>query len=833
MKANITKLIHLSFLFLAPLFTFAQSAISEQLEKYRTSALPEKIFVHTDKNIYAAGENIWFAVYLVDGQTHTPGTLSKTIHVEFQDSAGKILKHIQLFSEGGYASGSLTLKADLQAEQYRLLAYTQYQLNGEKEALFQRNIQVVKGLTEEGVSSANATLPASSVQKTKSSSETEIRLQVFPEGGDCIEGSLCNVAVYVEDGQGKPIAIEGLLNDQNGKGLSKIKTNEFGVGRFVYIPKSGNSYTISSAQIERSVNVPPALKAGYHLSVTNSKERFKVIAKTNKDGGLKGSRMVLHLRGIMLLNQLIEEDLKSAFIEIPEVDLLPGVIVATLFDPEGSPVAERLFFRSPPLEQFSLKVQSDTNRYSNRENVQLKLELGGDYGAKSDSIKGILSYTVLPEKSAGGPQEGNIVTWLLLNSDLNGRVTIPDYLLLSDEKVDKKNIDNFLLTKGWRKFEWKKLASRRKYKPEYLVEQGIYIKGRMGKFEFPKNPRPGKVFLTNMENAYADDVLTEEDGSFVLGPYVLFDTISVLLEGRYKPGKKNLNAKKIEKGDNRFVHLEVDKRKPVEAPFEYKRVASDDESDMVKSFEEISQQMLTISRSYDSLSILLDEVNIEATRISKKEEERKSRTVTYGDPDNRLEIDSIPGATSALSIFELIARVPGVQVRGVRGSETVTIRGVSTINSGTAPLFFVDGTQVDIDFIRFYPVGDLEFIDVVKGPKTAAFGARGANGAILLYTRQGSSEGDNSPTEGALWTKLEGYHRVRTFPKFNPDALGNQNRPDYRTTIHWNPALVLNELGVGYDEFTTSDQDGKFLIIAQGMTTDGRPVYGSAFYEVK
>lgn len=50
-------------------FLSAQS-YAPLLERYDKTFRLEKVFVRTDKNIYAAGETIWAALYLVDGRTH-------------------------------------------------------------------------------------------------------------------------------------------------------------------------------------------------------------------------------------------------------------------------------------------------------------------------------------------------------------------------------------------------------------------------------------------------------------------------------------------------------------------------------------------------------------------------------------------------------------------------------------------------------------------------------------------------------------------------------------------------------------------------------------------
>ncbi|MEO0339833.1 MAG: hypothetical protein AAF242_11515, partial [Bacteroidota bacterium] len=65
---------HLSYIiaFIIPISGLSQRDLSQTLVQYRKTFLPEKVFVHTDKNIYAVGETIWMALYLADGQTHEP-----------------------------------------------------------------------------------------------------------------------------------------------------------------------------------------------------------------------------------------------------------------------------------------------------------------------------------------------------------------------------------------------------------------------------------------------------------------------------------------------------------------------------------------------------------------------------------------------------------------------------------------------------------------------------------------------------------------------------------------------------------------------------------------
>lgn len=72
-----------------------------------------------------------------------------------------------------------------------------------------------------------------------------------------------------------------------------------------------------------------------------------------------------------------------------------------------------------------------------------------------------------------------------------------------------------------------------------------------------------------------------------------------------------------------------------------------------------------------------------------------------------------------------------------RGGTTIRIRGVATVNGSADPLYVIDGVQVgtDIDFLN---PADIESIEVLKDASaTAIYGSRGANGVIMITTKEG------------------------------------------------------------------------------------------------
>lgn len=92
----------------------------------------------------------------------------------------------------------------------------------------------------------------------------------------------------------------------------------------------------------------------------------------------------------------------------------------------------------------------------------------------------------------------------------------------------------------------------------------------------------------------------------------------------------------------------------------------------------------------------------------------------------------------------LAGKMPGVQVTvpsgDPEGSVSIRVRGVSTVNAGSDPLYVVDGVPMERGFANLN-TNDIESIEVLKDASAAAiYGSRGSNGVVLVTTKKGTSD---------------------------------------------------------------------------------------------
>ena len=132
---------------------------------------------------------------------------------------------------------------------------------------------------------------------------------------------------------------------------------------------------------------------------------------------------------------------------------------------------------------------------------------------------------------------------------------------------------------------------------------------------------------------------------------------------------------------------------------------------------------------------VLDEVIVTAYGTSTKGTFTGSASVMKADKIEKRQVANISNA--------LAGAVAGVQILNDNGqpgeSAKVRIRGVGSINAGTNPLYVVDGVPFDGE-LSSINTADIESMTVLKdAASTALYGARGANGIIMITTKKGSS----------------------------------------------------------------------------------------------
>lgn len=146
----------------------------------------------------------------------------------------------------------------------------------------------------------------------------------------------------------------------------------------------------------------------------------------------------------------------------------------------------------------------------------------------------------------------------------------------------------------------------------------------------------------------------------------------------------------------------------------------------------------------------------------------------------------------------LAARVAGVQITqnnaAPGGNISVRIRGTNSINGSSEPLYIIDGIQVsnggavtDVSPLSTINPNDIESVEILKdASSTAIYGARGANGVVLITTKRGKT--------GTTRVQFDTYYGVqkitKTLDMLNAAQFAQLENDIYNTAVYPDPASI-------------------------------------------
>ena len=237
------------------------------------------------------------------------------------------------------------------------------------------------------------------------------------------------------------------------------------------------------------------------------------------------------------------------------------------------------------------------------------------------------------------------------------------------------------------------------------------------------------------------------------------------------------------------------------------------------------RNMINVTLESDSKE--LDEVMVVAYATAKKYSFTGAASTVKGDEIAKLQVASVSRA--------LEGTVSGVQASAASGQPgtdaEVRIRGIGSINASSAPLYVVDGVPFDGSVNSINP-DDIASMTVLKDAASAAlYGSRGANGVIIITTKQGQTDSKTTVNVKASFggsnRAVRDYDRIGTNDYFQLywEALRNQYAND---TENYTPAtaaaqaakdLVTKLMGDGPNPYGTN--------YPQPVGTDGKLVDGA------
>ena len=825
----------------------------------------EKIHVTTDKPYYITGDTIWLRAFVVDAVTHRPVDASKFVYVELISPMNTVDMRIKIKERDGVMKGYLPLDPTQIADgEYTLTAYTMFMQNQGEQYFFKKKLKITssfainrriepdfewknQGRDNESLkinlrfldattgqpcpyNSFSCTMPDGKTIDWKGgdrnlsievdhkhlrdgavlvqygnygkyitfppSSTATCDVSFYPEGGYLVPGFENRMTFKAMDSNGKWVDITGDIVDSSGNKVASIATTHDGMGLATFTPQAGMAYKAicrNEALGEKTFDLPQVRNDATVLQVSNEGKTVKIEAK----GSQQGSALI----AVQQRGNLLATGFGSITID---TDTLPaGVVQALLMNENGRMLSERLFFvtgRQAP----KAKLSSNKADYDSRELVQANIDLS-EY---ADSA-GNFAVSVTDDRSIAPDSATSILTDLLLQSDLQGRVNNPAWYFEGSDR--SKALDMLMMTQGWRRYDVPRALAGKAVAPQFPIEQGQTLSGTI-RTEWRNKLMPNamvKVMAPRIR--YADIVTSDENGRWEINNVVFPDSTKFIIQAVNKKGSSLSN---LSIDQDAFPSLSI-------LGFD-RELNKHDSNDNEQSVSYISNEKNRLQYVDGVASVLLDEIVVQGYKRNKPltmYEVVATSSHDYKFFDKR----GINDFDAAIRYFAGVA---------------ITSNGlVSTRNRREQVGILIDGTPLEgagnenpfLTLKNTYPFDVVKQIDYIRGAEALAFGGGHFRGGIIaITTKEGTELKRGRPDPTIKTIKPLGYQRPAEFyaPRYDTGSGGIGEGTDLRETLYWNPSIAIDDNKQARFNFYTNDvANTNYTIIVEGVTQSGELIH--------
>jgi hypothetical protein len=763
--------------------------IQQSFIRYQNGALQEKLFVHTDKTFYLAGETIWFKLYAVDASWHRPFSAGSISYIEVLNKEGKPVMQTKVAMANGNGNGSLIIPGFLNSGTYIFRAYSSWMKNFPSDFFFEQVIYIVNTLI---------TPPAIPVVKLPPS------IQFFPEGGNDIYGLEGKMGFKVTDGFGNGLDCTGAIVNQHNDTISHFHSLHNGMGNFQYRPEKNNVYyavmSLNDSMLKQKLPTPADHGFVMHVSGPGEDQLTVRVLATPE---FNNTTVYIFVQTRQLVKNVQSGQINhgEAIFRVNRKDLGDGISTITLFNQYRQPVCERLVFKRSE-EKLQIGAKTDQAVYDTRRLIQVDINTSNKNNLPLD---GNFSMSVFLIDSLQPVPGQSIVDWLYLSSDLKGKIESPEYYFTNTDMNVDEALDNLLLTQGWRRFVWKEVLENKKTYFEFLPE----IEGPVVNSKLINKPTGSAV-----GNSIAYLSIPGSDNSF--------SSATSNSQGNLHFGFRDIyknNAVVVQPALSKDSNDRVD--------------VSSAWSDKI-TYSPLPQLMLF--KNQESL-LLKRSISNQVENTYGMDRKRKFEPINpdtssfYGRADKIYDLDDY----TRFQTMEEVLREYVEDVRVRKDGDKFTFK-VRNRLFGTYfeedPLILLDGIPVS-DATKIIALDPLKIRRIEVVTHNYFVGSSVYEGIINIKSYNGAL-GATQIDPNSLVVEFEGLQQKRSFysPDYPSQELRDSHLPDFRNVLFWAPQIITGKDGASRLSFYSSDLKGKFAIVIQGISNSGLPGKTVSYFEV-
>ena len=616
-------------------------------------------------------------------------------------------------------------------------------------------------------------------------------VKFFPEGGALLSIPHQNVAFKAQGADGFSKEVEGFLFNSKGDTLTNFRSEHNGMGIFTMNPVNNETYYVTvrtNDSITKRFDLPAIEPKGISIAMSHYKQEIRYeIQKTEATEWPQKLFLLAHTRGKLAILQPINP--KRTFGKMNDSLFTEGITHFMLIDEQGNALSERLIF-VPDHKPNQWQITTDQPTYGKREKVSLQIAAKDNEG---NPVEGTFSVSITDRKSIQPDSlADNILSNLLLTSDLKGYVEDPAFYFLNQDARTLRSIDYLMMTHGWRRHKMENVLRTPSLNFTNYIEKGQTISGRIMGF-FGANVKKGPICVLAPKYNIIATTETDEKGQFIVNTSFR-DSTTFLVQARTKKG---------------FAGVDILMDPPQYPVATHKAPYFNGATTFMEDY-------LMNTRDQYYMEGGMRVYNLKEVTVTAKRERPSSKSIyTGGINTYTVEEDRLQGYGQ--TAFDAASRLPSVTI--TNGSE-IHIRN----NSEPAIIVIDDIVYEDAsDILKDIQVSDMSSISLLRGADAVILGPRASGGAVVI-TLKDPRNLPARPAQGIITYTPLGYSESVEFyhPTYDTPEKKNAQRSDFRSTVYWNPELRLDAEGKATIEYYTPDSTAPEDIIIEGVDKNGK-----------
>lgn len=578
-------------------------------------------------------------------------------------------------------------------------------------------------------------------------------VKFFPEGGALINIPHQNVAFKAQGADGFSKEIEGFLFNSKGDTLTNFRSEHNGMGIFTMNPVNNETYYVTvrtNDSITKRFDLPAIEPKGISIAMSHYKQEIRYeIQKTEATEWPQKLFLLAHTRGKLAILQPINP--KRTFGKMNDSLFTEGITHFMLIDEQGNALSERLIF-VPDHKPNQWQITTDQPTYGKREKVSLQIAAKDSEG---NPVEGTFSVSITDRKSIQPDSlADNILSNLLLTSDLKGYVEDPAFYFLNQDARTLRSIDYLMMTHGWRRHKMENVLRTPSLNFTNYIEKGQTISGRIMGF-FGANVKKGPICVLAPKYNIIATTETDEKGQFIVNTSFR-DSTTFLVQARTKKG---------------FAGVDILMDPPQYPVATHKAPYFNGATTFMEDY-------LMNTRDQYYMEGGMRVYNLKEVTVTAKRERPSSKSIyTGGINTYTVEEDRLQGYGQ--TAFDAASRLPSVTI--TNGSE-IHIRN----NSEPAIIVIDDIVYEDAsDILKDIQVSDMSSISLLRGADAVILGPRASGGAVVI-TLKDPRNLPARPAQGIITYTPLGYSESVEFyhPTYDTPEKKNAQRSDFRSTVY-------------------------------------------------